>query len=190
MSTGKKVILYIYIIVITLICLALICTMFGVLKTTYVQDAVNMMTGTAFGFKLLFTVIFAIFIIVGIYLLFFDAKKAPEKTVKIVSVENGTVFITLKAVEELISKYLSNEKSIKEEKTKIIVNEDNIEINVGLSVYPGINIPEVTRSINTGLKESIESQTGLTVQNVNILVQNILNSQNNGSKTSSGVVLK
>lgn len=190
MSTGKKVVLSIYIIVITLICIALICCMFGVLKTSYIQDAANFMTGNEFGFKLLFTVIFAVFIVVGIFLLFFDTKKKAEKTVKIAAVESGTVFITLKAVEELVSKYLSKEKSIKEGQTKINVNEDSIDIHVGLSVYPGINIPEVTRSINTGLKESIESQTGINVQSVNVLVQNILNAPHTSSKTGSGVMVK
>ena len=190
MSTGKKVVLFIYIIVITLICIGLLCSIFGVLKTSYIQDVANMMTGTEFGYKVLFTIILCVFIAVGIFLLFFDVKKAPEKTVKIAAVDSGTVFITIKAVHELISKYLSKEKSVKEGQTKIVVNDDNIDINVGVSVYPGISIPDVTRSISTGLKESIESQTGINVNNVNVLVQNILNAHHNNSKVGSGVVVK
>lgn len=186
MTGAKKAILTVYLILIVLCCSLILCCMFGVLNTHFVTDVVNTFLFGSFIFKILYTIIFIILIVVAIFLLFFDFKKPVEKTVKIAAYSNGSVLISIKAIEELVGKYLSQLTSIKENKSKVIPNDDSISVKVDLGVYSETNIPEVTKSINDGLKYFIENQTGLKVQDVDVLIQNIASTAQNADRSTTG----
>ncbi len=57
----------------------------------------------------------------------------------------------------------------------IEVRQDNghIQVDVGLVVEMGCNIPEVSRKVQEKVKTSIETMTGLKVSAVNIRIANV-----------------
>ncbi len=57
-------------------------------------------------------------------------------------------------------------------KTQITDNMVNIDIHI--SIKQGIYIPEAAKKVQANIKQSIESMTGLTVQTVNVYIQNIV----------------
>ena len=56
---------------------------------------------------------------------------------------------------------------------KVTLNEDNLAIDLYLSVEYGIKIPEVVRAVQENVKKTVETMTGLKVEAVNVIVQNI-----------------
>jgi len=173
MSMGKKVLLTVYLVVITALCVVLLCAIFGAVDQQHITNSIATMFEGSIGYRILYAAIAIILIIVGVFLIFFDFGKKNLKAVKIASVENGSIMITVKAIEELVSKYLKKETSIKEIRSSVSTFDEYVEINVDLSIHAGVNIPETTMSLHEGLRQSIESQTGIAVKDVKILVQSI-----------------
>ena len=56
---------------------------------------------------------------------------------------------------------------------KVEVNEKNARIDVNIIVEYGARIPEVAFEIQTRVKKSVESMTGLKVLEVNVHVQGV-----------------
>ncbi len=56
---------------------------------------------------------------------------------------------------------------------KITINEGHAVIDMMLSTEYGYNIPDVVKKVQENVKETVESITGLTVDEINIFVTNI-----------------
>ncbi len=56
---------------------------------------------------------------------------------------------------------------------KIQREDDDVTINVSIIVYYGVNIPQLSYDIQIGVKNAIESYTGLNVKAVNVAVEGI-----------------
>lgn len=174
MSVTKRIVLSVYLAVVILLCLVLLFSIFGVIGQDYVTHAVATMMNGSTGYQVLYAAIAIALVVVGVCLIFLDFRPRSPKSVKIAAVENGSIMITVRAIEELVGRYLKQQENIKELHAKVQSFEEYVEIQVDISIFPGVNIPEVTRGIHEGLKQSVESQTGIEVRDVKILVQNIV----------------
>lgn len=56
---------------------------------------------------------------------------------------------------------------------KITRDDNNVEININIIVFYGVNIPQLSYDIQTSVKSAVEEFTGLTVTAVNIEVEGI-----------------
>lgn len=56
---------------------------------------------------------------------------------------------------------------------KVTLNEESAMIEISLAVEYGIKIPEVVNSVQENVKKTVEAMTGLKVESVDIVVQNI-----------------
>lgn len=97
---------------------------------------------------------------------------------EVVSVIAGIAAQEIKGVVDLqhisnnISQLLKGKKS-SGKNVKVTLNEDNAAIDLYLSVEYGIKIPEVVRAVQENVKKTVETMTGLKVEAVNVIVQNI-----------------
>lgn len=57
---------------------------------------------------------------------------------------------------------------------KVSVEEGLATIDLHLSVYYGVRIPEIVFQVQENVKRTVESMTGLEVSSVNIFIQNIV----------------
>ena len=57
---------------------------------------------------------------------------------------------------------------------KVIINGDTATIDLFVIVEYGVRIAEVARAVQTNVKKSVESLTGLKVSNVNVHIQDVL----------------
>ncbi|MBE5780582.1 MAG: Asp23/Gls24 family envelope stress response protein [Clostridiales bacterium] len=56
---------------------------------------------------------------------------------------------------------------------KVVINEEDCEVDLNIVVVYGVKIPEVTAKIQKDVKSSIETMTGLNVKSVDIHVQGV-----------------
>ncbi|ADL51675.1 Asp23/Gls24 family envelope stress response protein [Clostridium cellulovorans] len=56
---------------------------------------------------------------------------------------------------------------------KVTLDEDSAIIELNVVVEYGVKIPEVAAELQENVKKTVEALTGLNVENVNIIVQNI-----------------
>lgn len=97
---------------------------------------------------------------------------------EVVSVIAGIAAGEIKGVEDLqqtgnnISQLLKGKKNVAKN-VKVTLNEEKAIIDLNLAVEYGVKIPEVVSSVQENVKKTVEAITGLKVEAVNIIVQNI-----------------
>jgi len=173
MKTGTRVLLTIYLIVIILAFLFLLATMFGLVSPSIMQGVTSTMTDGGIGYKALYAAVAIVMIIVAFVLMFFGAGKTAPKTARIAVFENGNILITVRAIEELIEKYVREFHDVNGLNTKVGSFDSYIEIDIEISTVPEANIPELTRTLKEGLTENIQKHTGITVNKTNVKVMEI-----------------
>ncbi len=57
---------------------------------------------------------------------------------------------------------------------KVVINGDNATIDLFVIVEYGMRISEVAKSVQTNVKKSVESLTGLKVSSINVHIQDVL----------------
>lgn len=116
-------------------------------------------------------VVAALFLIVGICLLFFGANKKKSAKAMVSSVADGSISIAFSTIDELSKRYLSGIDGI-------IINSvgtssatpGQVDLISDISMKGETTIPEVTEKIKEELKAYIENYTGLIVGQVKISV--------------------
>jgi len=97
-------------------------------------------------------------------------KKVVSKHTKI-----GEIKISLDTIENIAltaSRKLSGVKEAKVEVKKPL-ESDNVSIEIKTVVMPDINIPALSEDMQEKVKRTVESSTGITVDNVQVIVENI-----------------
>ena len=72
-----------------------------------------------------------------------------------------------------ISQILKGKKNNLGKSVKVTLVEDKAVIDLSVAVEYGIKIPDVVNSVQENVKKTVETITGLSVEAVNISVQNI-----------------
>lgn len=172
MKVGTRVLMTIFLIVIILLLLFVILSIGG-FEQNILMDAVNTMLNGGTGYKILYAAIAAVLIIVALVIMFFGAKKATPKTANVAVFESGSILITVKAIEELVERYVRAQHDIKGLRTQVISFGDAIDIGIEINVMPEVDIPELTQTLQDGLVGNIQQHTGLGVRKTKILVMGV-----------------
>ncbi|MGI6152409.1 MAG: alkaline shock response membrane anchor protein AmaP [Christensenellaceae bacterium] len=173
MKVGTRILLTVFLIVIILLCLFLIGTMAGFFHSSYLEGAVSTMLHGAMGYQAIYITVFIVIIVLCLALMFFGTGKQTPKTANIAIFESGSIVITVRAIEELVEKYVRETRDVKGLKSNVLSYTDYININLEVSVLPDIDIPALTKNLQDGLRENIQTLTGITVKNIKIMVMEI-----------------
>ncbi len=170
MSTGTRVLLTVFLVLVIIASAILLLATFNYECQVILSDFINTILHGDVGYKILNVVLFAVVIIVCVRLIFFGTLRASENTVKIAQFDCGTIEITVKAIEELVEKFVKEAKSVKGIKSKVLAYGSFINIFVEITVLPDSDIPEITKALQTNLAEYITKHTGLYVKETKITV--------------------
>lgn len=171
MKVGTRVVLTIYLIAVIALCGFILATIGGLIPGSDLSNFTNTVINGSIWFKILYAVIAVVVIIVSFMLMFFGAGKAPApKTAKVASFESGSILITVKAIEELVERYVHENKSVKGLHTNVISHEDTLDIAIDICVLPDVDIPAMTKELQSGLAAYIQEHTGITVNETKIMV--------------------
>lgn len=89
--------------------------------------------------------------------------------------ELGNISISLNAIENLILKITRDIENVKDVKVQIKKKANGISVLLKLVVNYDIVIPELSSTLQKSIKNYIETTAGITVNDVNVRVDNIFN---------------
>lgn len=117
----------------------------------------------------------AVLIVVGLRLIYASVKpgRRHDKVALIEENSLGQVQVALGAIESLVTRVVSAFPGIREVRPRVVTVPEGIVIQVRLVTTPGLKIPEVSQEIQRQVKETVREVTGIAVQNVRVLVDNI-----------------
>ncbi|QXM06021.1 alkaline shock response membrane anchor protein AmaP [Crassaminicella indica] len=124
--------------------------------------------------KLEYIIIPAIFFIVSIRFLFSRTKKRNLKSNAVIKhTPYGEVKITMETIENMAYKCARAIHGLTDIKPSAHYNNDHISIHIKALVLSDVNIPETAMTIQKKVKEHIEETTGITVQEVKVIINDI-----------------
>lgn len=85
----------------------------------------------------------------------------------------GQVNVSLQAIENLVERVVSQFSGVREVKPRIIAVPQGIGIKVRVAVTPDVNLPTLSEEIQNRVKAKVLEVTGITVNSVKIMVENI-----------------
>lgn len=113
-------------------------------------------------------------IVMGLRLFYASVRRHVSHPKAVVhELKLGQLHITLTAIEGLAKKAAYQIDGIKEVQPQIAPSSEGIDMVLKVTVTPDINIPEVSEQVQYKVKDYILEVTGITVQNVKVLVEKI-----------------
>jgi uncharacterized alkaline shock family protein YloU len=140
-------------------------------------------SGIAYGLKegvwpvLIIDAIALIVLIWGLKLLSLAFKRPPRMDRSSVSVqnsENGSVRISVAAMDTLVKQAIAHDEGVVDIKTSIINHEDSISVSIDMTLASDVHIPNVTMMMQRSIKNFIEEFSGIAVREVTIMVSKIV----------------
>ncbi|MEA5059333.1 MAG: alkaline shock response membrane anchor protein AmaP [Clostridia bacterium] len=99
------------------------------------------------------------------------AEKAPAATATTInSGDYGTIQITLAAIDSMVQRHCRANSKVREVTSAVSTRESGVAISLKLVLLSEANVPEVTAELQKSLKEYIEGLTGITVNDISIMV--------------------
>lgn len=190
MSTGMRVVLTIYLIVVICCFLFLLATMFGIIPPHPLEAVMATALRGGFWYKLLYAVICIAMIVVSFIIMFFGKRSMhrSESTISIADTGDGDIVITTRAVEELIQREVLKTTGVRGANTKVVSSGDFIDVFIHLSVAPGQDIPEMTTSMQSMLHDQLLSNVGVKIRDMKFTVTDVQETLSKAGKKTQRVV--
>ena len=128
----------------------------------------------------------AIFALLSIKCIFFrkkDKKVVDEEQGILLQNENGKLMISKDTIENLVNTIITQFETVEGATTSITLNaENNLIINLNLTVGENIIIKELSANVQEKIKESVKNALDLEVKEVNIRIKDYSNAKKDNVK--------
>lgn len=102
-------------------------------------------------------------------------RKPAAKSALVKKTDNGSIQIALTAVDTLVQKCTRGFTQVKDCTSRIVViPTGELAIQVKLQLMPETNVPELCSQLQTELKEYVQNYSGVTVQEVQVIIENMV----------------
>ncbi len=118
-----------------------------------------------------------IVLIWALKLLALSLKREPRQdrgSVSVQHTENGSVRISVAAMDTLVKQAIAHDEGVVDIKTAIVNHEDSISVNIDMTLASDVHIPNVTMMMQRAIKNFIEEFSGIAVHEVTIMVSKII----------------
>lgn len=127
--------------------------------------------------------IFALLSIKCIFLRKRDKKVVDEEQGILLQNENGKLMISKDTIENLVNTIITQFETVEGATTSITLNaENNLIINLNLTVGENIIIKELSANVQEKIKESVKNALDLEVKEVNIRIKDYSNAKKDNVK--------
>ena len=115
----------------------------------------------------------AVLVILAVMLLsaIFPSRKKRSSTFAIQRNENGTVRISLKALETLVQKCLNQHVELKVVSSSLFSDEESVRVDVHINMQTDISMPLAISALQKQIKKYLEACSGVVIQEVRIFVE-------------------
>ncbi len=171
LKIGDRILLIILVLIIMLFSLGLLAIAIGIIPansiSSFISEANHGMTA------IVTAAIAVILFVVGLRLLV--ASLIPPKALSTILATNelGVVRVSVATLDTLTQKAVQNFQEVKEVKSLVLPDADGARIQLKITVLPDVPMPELTQSIQTKVKEYIESLSGINVKAVQVYIENL-----------------
>ena len=158
-----------FLVVVAAIFIILPFDVVGIFSLNNINRAINTIIG-----NYLYSIGGVIILILSIKSLFSRITKNSNRQNHIVTPMNfGDLRISDEAIEGLTQNVISRIVGIRSSKIAVDFSDGYIFIEIKGQVAPEVNIPSITDEIQNGVKDTVESHTGIQVSRVNVDILSI-----------------
>ena len=178
LKTFDKIMLIILMLLTMGLCIFFIYFMWANFPGEYIGKEIGKMYDLLVN-KLIITAVSAIVFVLCVRILFIRKRsgKGQEKVqastpgLLIRTGDSGSAYLTNSALEGMILKCVRGNAKVRDCVCAIIPNENNVSISLRITFVADVVLPEATQEVQSELKENIESLTGITVRDIQVLVE-------------------
>ncbi|MEA4870328.1 MAG: alkaline shock response membrane anchor protein AmaP [Christensenella sp.] len=151
--------------------------LFGIAANLIREDMVGNFVGLFYMFRqnaLILAGAGLLLLLISIKLLFAGRSKSAEvrpASALMRQTEFGGTFISLEALDSMVQKHCRAISRVKDAHTTIHSSETGVTIGIRLCVLPDTDVATLSSELQKSLKESIESLTGIQVNEIGVLIE-------------------
>ncbi|OEF95517.1 hypothetical protein BHF71_04820 [Vulcanibacillus modesticaldus] len=173
MRILERVFLLLYSLLFMLLALFTLLFIFRLIKYDLILGVIDLLYYQSNG-KLIAMIVSILIILFSIYLISRGLRTKRAISFSSKRTEIGDIKISLDTLETLTSKVSSKVKGVKEQKPKVKIEDDgSVSIIVKILVDGETPIPQITNELQLNVKHNLEQVTGISVNQVHVLVANI-----------------
>lgn len=109
--------------------------------------------------------------ILSFVLMFSGSRKRKPKTAYVSTTDSGMIAVTLSALEEMTTRFISANEAVRSVKASASVRDSKLIIRANMTVAEDTNIPEALKALQDGLKAHLETLSGIEVGRILLLVE-------------------
>lgn len=174
MKILEKITLVIYSFIIIVIAVLSSMLVFGWLSPDVVEKVIMLVINGKKS-SIILLVVNAIFVLLSIKCIFFrgsDKKAKVEEQGILLQNENGKLIVSKDTIQKLVNAIISQFETVEGATSNIILsNENNLIINLNLTVGENVVIKELSVNVQEKIKEAIKTALDLEVKEVNIRIK-------------------
>ncbi len=171
-SLLNRVLLTLYTIVIIIVSLFLMAVAVGIIPFNQI---VNTLTNIDYGWDVavVLAIVSLVFLLISLKLLFSGTERNKVTGTLLKHTDLGMIKVSINTLDTLTQKAVRNFQEVKDVKSLVVPEIDGIKVRLIILLMPDVNIPTITQSVQSKVKEYIESTAGILVKEVEIYVDNL-----------------
>ncbi|MDO4540907.1 MAG: alkaline shock response membrane anchor protein AmaP [Syntrophomonadaceae bacterium] len=175
MSLGWRFLIVIYNLLIIAVSGIVVAMSIGRPEPVYYLD---MMLSTS-QYRMIAGLVAVVVIVIGLFGIVAALKRHNEKEIKPVNqvlVQNGfdgEVYMSLEAIKVLINRAVKKLDGTREVDSKIVQGPDGLVIDLHSRINPELAVPELSKAIQSAVKDDLEKVGGLQVAAVNVMIEGL-----------------
>ena len=185
MRILEKITLVIYSLIILAIAVILSLLVFNWIQPELIGNAIMAIVNHEKA-SIVLLVVNIILILLSIKCIFFrksDKKARPEEQGILLQNENGKLIISKDTIEKLVNSIITQFESVEGATNSITLNaENNLVINLNLTVGENIIIKELSANVQEKIKTSLKNALDLEVKEVNIKIKDYAAKKENSAQ--------
>ena len=174
MSPFDRILLIIYSLVISIGCLLSLAIVSG-----WWQQPLHFLwqRPNVYEMQIYLAIFIAILLLLGLRLLWVALSRRQTGKAVVHDYILGQVRISILTIENLVKKVVHQIHGVKEVKPRVVQTSRGMALHIRAIVAPDISIPEVSREIQQRVQEYLSQTTGITVNDIKVIVDNISNTR-------------
>lgn len=181
------------------VCLTVFATIVLIISILLLLIAFNIMEPNVFGILIskallsqestyILIGVCVILVLLSMWCLFFGEENNKNGKNSGIELENGDgrLLITKNTLQDLVKGVISNFPSIEDSEANVVIDrENNVTIDVTITVSDGTIIKDVSSKLQNDIKDVVRKSTDLELDKVNIVVKKVEKEDKNAKKENS-----
>lgn len=167
-----RILLTVYAFCLTLISLTAFLVFIGLIPFDTVVNVIFSALGDVTSTVVL-VIISLIFSTLGIVFLLSGVSADKNRKAIVKFSEVGEIIISINTIENIALAASKKIAGLRDTKARVRKRDDSVSLEIITSVIPDMNIPSVSVEIQEKVKSAVEKTSGITVNDVKVLIENI-----------------